>query len=135
MRLLKILILEPDPYQLMALHQMLNAVGIYDVLTASSLESAKRSLALGAAIDIAICDPQMKGGEGMALIRHLAGRQEARAIILLGRVAKALLSDLESILQVHGIKLLGQLHTPVSAVLMRGLLDTYLQTTRRSANV
>ena len=46
MRSLKVLILEPNPFQLMALHQMLNAIGIYDVLTASSLASALCSLGI-----------------------------------------------------------------------------------------
>ncbi|WP_202369614.1 response regulator [Pseudomonas sp. MWU318] len=127
MRSLKVLILEPDPYQMMALHQMLNAVGIYDVLTAPSLASAKCSLERRSQVDIAICDPQLRGGEGLALIRHLATEQQARALILLGRTPPGLLSDLESLLHEHELKLLGRLQTPVSAVLMRGLLDSYLQ--------
>jgi len=61
------------------------------------------------------------GGLGL-----VAGR-EARALILLGRVAPGLLSDLESLLHQQELKLLGRLQTPVSAVLMRGLLDSYLQ--------
>ncbi|WP_333988381.1 DNA-binding protein [Pseudomonas sp. S3(2024)] len=127
MRSLKVLILEPDPYRMMALHQMLNAVGIYDVLTAPSLASAKCSLERRIRVDIAICDPQLRGGEGLALIRHLVAGREARALILLGRVAPGLLSDLESLLHQQELKLLGRLQTPVSAVLMRGLLDSYLQ--------
>jgi len=133
MRSLKVLILEPDPYQLMALHQMFNAVGIYDVLTSSSLASARRSLAHRAMIDIAICDPLLSGGEGIALIRQLAQRQEARAVILLGRAPPGLHSDLEAMLKEHELQLLGQLHTPVSAVLMRAMLDSYLMTVRHPA--
>lgn len=128
MRSLKVLIFEPNPFQLMALHQMLNAVGIYDVLTAPSLASAMCSLGHRGAVDIAICDPQLKGGEGLALIRHLAVEQEARALILLGSVAASLLGDLEPLLYEHRLRLLGRLQTPVSAVLMRGLLDNYLLT-------
>jgi len=127
MRSLKVLILEPDPYRMMALHQMLNAVGIYDVLTASSLASARSSLERRTRVDIAICDPQLRGGEGLALIHHLAAEREANALILLGRVSPGLLSDLENLLQAQELTLLGRLQTPVSAVLMRGLLDTYLQ--------
>jgi len=126
MRSLKVLILEPNPFQLMALHQMLNAVGIYDVLTAPSLAAALSSLEYRGAVDIAICDPQLKGGDGLALMQHLAARQQARAVILLGTVAASLLNDLEPLLDEHGVRLLGRLHTPVSAVLMRGLLDSYL---------
>ena len=86
MRSLKVLILEPNPFQLMALHQMLNAIGIYDVLTAPSLASALSSLSHRGVVDIAICDPQLKGGDGLALIQHLAVQREARALILLGAV-------------------------------------------------
>lgn len=126
MRSLKVLILEPNPFQLMALHQMLNAVGIYDVLTAPSLAAALSSLDHRGVVDIAICDPQLKGGDGLALIQHLAVRQQARAVILLGAVAASLLNDLEPLLDEHRVRLLGRLQTPVSAVLMRGLLDSYL---------
>ncbi len=134
MRSLKILLLEPDPFQLMALHQMLNAIGIYDVLTAPTLSAAKRSLGRRGSVDIAICNPQLKGGDGLALITHLVVRQEARALILLGGVASSLLADLESLLGDDGMKLLGRLHTPVSAVLMRNLLDNYLTSDRRSVS-
>lgn len=130
MRSLKILILEPNPFQLMALHQMLNAIGIYDVLTAPTLSSAKRSLERRGAVDIAICNPQLKGGDGLALITHLVVRQRARALILLGTVAPSLLADLESLVEDDGVRLLGKLPTPVSAVLMRKLLDTYLSPPR-----
>ena len=130
MRSLKILILEPNPFQLMALHQMLNAIGIYDVLTAPTLDSAKRSLERRGAVDIAICNPQLKGGDGLALITHLVVRQRARALILLGTVAPSLLADLESLVEDDGVRLLGKLPTPVSAVLMRKLLDTYLSPPR-----
>ncbi|WP_285417496.1 DNA-binding protein [Pseudomonas sp. efr-133-TYG-5] len=127
MRSLKVLILEPNPFQLMALHQMLNAIGIYDVLTAPSLHAALASLARRGTIDIVICDPQARDGEGRALIRHLALEQQAQALILLGNVAACLPEELRVLLQDHPLRLLGWLHTPVSAVLMRGLLDAYLQ--------
>ncbi|MFG6207950.1 response regulator [Pseudomonas retamae] len=126
MRSLKVLILEPNPFQLMALHQMLNAVGIYDVLTAPSLAAALSSLEHRGVVDIAICDPQLKGGDGLALMQHLTARQQARAVILLGTIAASLLNDLEPLLDEHRVRLLGRLQTPVSAVLMRGLLDSYL---------
>ena len=126
MRSLKVLILEHNPFQLMALHQMLNAIGIYNVLTAPSLAAALCSLGHRGAVDIAICDPQLKGGDGVALIQHLAVERQARALVLLGTVAPNLQNDLERLLQQHPLQLLGRLQTPVSAVLMRDLLDRYL---------
>ena len=72
-------------------------------------------------VDIAICDPQLKGGDGLALIRHVAVEREARALILLGAVAPSVLNDLQPLLCEHRLRLLGRLQTPVSAVLMRSL--------------
>ena len=46
MHSLKVLILEDNSFQLMALHQMLNANGVFNVLTAESVEAARRSLDL-----------------------------------------------------------------------------------------
>jgi CheY-like chemotaxis protein len=135
MRSLKVLILEHNPFQLMALHQMVNAMGIYDVLTAPTLASALRSLEHRGAVDIAICDPQLEGGDGVALIRHLSQRRQAHALILLGRASPSLVKGLDFILLEHEINLLGRLQTPVSAVLMRGLVDDYLLSTRRAASV
>ncbi|KAE9646732.1 response regulator [Pseudomonas sp. PB106] len=135
MRSLKVLILEHNPFQLMALHQMLNAMGIYDVLTAPTLDSALRSLGHRGAVDIAICDPQHEGGDGVALIRHLSQRQQAHALILVGRASPRLLKGLDFILLEHELRLLGRLQTPVSAVLMRSLVDDYLLSSRRAASV
>jgi CheY-like chemotaxis protein len=125
MRSLKILILEHNPFRMMALHQMLNAIGVYDVLAASSMAQARCSLEHRGAVDIALCDPQLQGGDGVALVRHLAQHREARALILLGSVASSVMSDLTALLADSDVRLLGHLHSPVSAVLMRGLLDSY----------
>lgn len=126
MRTLKILILEHNPFQMMALHQMLNAIGVYDVLAAPSLRVAQRSLARRGAVDIALCNPQLRGGEGLALIRHLVEQREAQSLVLLGNVASSVMPAVTTLLAEGEVQLLGHLHTPVSAVLMRRLLDIYL---------
>lgn len=56
-------------------------------------------------------------------------------MILLGRASPSLLKGLDFILLEHEINLLGRLQTPVSAVLMRGLVDDYVLSTRRAASV
>ena len=72
MRPLKVLILQDNPFQLMTLHQMLNAFRIFDVLTAESVEAARRSLAKCGAIDVAICELFKDECSGLELIRDLA---------------------------------------------------------------
>ena len=61
MRTLKILILEHNPFQMMALHQMLNAIGVYDVLAAPSLRVAQRSLARRGAVRELLADEGLSG--------------------------------------------------------------------------
>lgn len=44
MHSLKVLVLEDNSFQLMALHQMLNANGVFNVLNAESVAAARQSL-------------------------------------------------------------------------------------------
>ncbi|MEB0047396.1 MULTISPECIES: response regulator [unclassified Pseudomonas] len=127
MRSLKILILEHNPFRMIALHQMFNAMGVYDVLTAPSMTAALRSLDRRGVVDIALCDPQLGDGDGIALVRHLTQYREARALILLGNVGSHAMPELKTMLAYSDVTLLGHLGSPVSAVLMRGLLDAYQQ--------
>ncbi|EPM70216.1 response regulator/EAL domain protein, partial [Pseudomonas syringae pv. actinidiae ICMP 18804] len=87
MHSLKVLILEDHPFQLMALHQMLNANRVFNVLAADSVEAAKQSLHSRGPVDIAICDLQMDGPDGLELIRFLAESGQARALIILSASA------------------------------------------------
>ena len=83
MHSLKVLILEDNSFQLMALHQMLNANGVFNVLTAESVEAARRSLDSKGPVDIAICDLYLEQADGLELIRDLARQERARALIIL----------------------------------------------------
>ena len=83
MRSLNVLILEDNPFQLMALHQMLNANGVFNVRAAETVETARQSLDSKGPVDIAICDLYLEQGDGLALIRELAERRLAQVLILL----------------------------------------------------
>eukprot|EP01030_Chromulinospumella_sphaerica_P019594 gene19594-19488_t len=80
MRSLKVLILEDHPFQLMALHQMLNANGVFNVLTADSVEVARQSLASKGPVDIAICDLYLEHGDSLGLIREMAEHSQAQVL-------------------------------------------------------
>ncbi len=88
---LKVLILEDHPFQLMALHQMLNANQVFDVLAAESVAVAKQSLESRGPVDIAICDLQMDGPDGLEMIRFLAENAQAKALIILSSSATCVL--------------------------------------------
>ncbi|GFM82159.1 hypothetical protein PSCICN_28510 [Pseudomonas cichorii] len=126
-RSLKVLILEDNPFQLMALHQMLNANQVFDVLTADSVEAARQSLLNRGEVDIAICDLQMEGPDGLELIRHLAQSGQARALIVLSNVSESVLDGVVQLARSQGLEVLGGLQKPASAARLCDLLEAYDQ--------
>lgn len=122
---LKVLILEDHPFQLMALHQMLNANQVFDVLAADSVEAAKQSLQGRGPVDIAICDLQMDGPDGLELIRFLAENGQAKALIILSSSAACVLEGAAQLALNQGLEVLGYLQKPASVVALYDLLDVY----------
>lgn len=125
MHALKVLILEDHPFQLMALHQMLNANGVFDVLVAESVDAAMHLLDRRGPVDIAICDLYMEGSDGLALIRHLAENRLAQALIVLSDAEPALLEHIGDLARQLGLSLLGCVSKPASGALLHQLLRDY----------
>ncbi|CAM3064396.1 hypothetical protein BZK31_19080 [Pseudomonas floridensis] len=124
-RSLKVLVLEDHPFQLMALHQMLNANQVFDVRTAESVEAARESLDSRGAVDIAICDLQMEGPDGLELIRYLASKKMANALIILSSSTTCVLEGVARLAAAQGLEVLGCLPKPASAAALCELFDAY----------
>lgn len=127
MRSLKVLILEDNPFQLMVLHQMLNAFHIFDVLAAEDIASARCSIAKRGSIDVAICDLYLDGASGMELIREMAINNEARALIILSCAAPEVMERAVDAAREKGLRVLGCLSKPVTVCHLGRLLDSYEQ--------
>ncbi|MFJ4141555.1 EAL domain-containing protein [Pseudomonas sp. NPDC089734] len=125
MRALKVLILEDDPFQLMALHQMLNANQVFDVMTADSVEAARQSLRNRGGVDIAICDLQMDGADGLELIRHLAQGGQARSLVILSHAAEGVREGVARLAFDQGLAVLGNLPKPATAAMLGDVLEAY----------
>ncbi|WP_248748661.1 EAL domain-containing response regulator [Pseudomonas sp. MWU15-20650] len=122
MRSLKVLILEDNPFQLMALHQMLNANGVFNVLTAENVETARQSLESTGQVDIAICDLYLEKGDGLELIRELAERRLAQVLILLSNAEPDVLEGVANMARQLGLNVLACLPKPASAKLIGQVL-------------
>ena len=122
---MKVLILEDNPFQLMVLHQMLNAFRIFDVLAAESVESARCSLAKSGGIDVAICDLHLEGLSGEALIRELAVKGDAQALIILSCAAPHVVESAIRTAREEGLEVLGYLPKPVTVNGLGRLLEVY----------
>lgn len=131
MRSLNVLILEDNAFQRMALHQMLNANQVFNVMTAHSVASAQQSLANRGPVDIAICDLQMEGPDGLEMIRYLAEHQQACAIIILSSSDRSVLDGVAHLARQQGMWVLGSLQKPASVVALRELLEVYREGAHR----
>ena len=127
MRSLKVLILEDNPFQMMALHQMLNANQVFDVLTADNVEAAMGSLDRRGPVDIAICDLQMDGRDGLSLIGHLAATGLARSVIILSSAEQSVLDGAAQLARQQGIDVLGVMRKPASVAAIGALLSKWLR--------
>jgi EAL domain-containing protein (putative c-di-GMP-specific phosphodiesterase class I) len=111
----------------MALHQMLNANHIFDVLTASSVAEARHSLSKRGSVDIAICDLQMKGPDGIEFIAQLARNHGARALIILSSAERGVLDGVAQLARRLGLDVLGYVQKPASVMTMASLLRLYCE--------
>lgn len=123
MRSLNVLILEDNPFQLMALHQMLNANGVFNVRAAETVETARQSLDSKGPVHIAICDLYLEQGDGLELIRELAERRLAQVLILLSNAEPDVLEGVANMACQLGLKVLACLPKPASAKLIGQLLS------------
>ncbi|MEB0147875.1 EAL domain-containing response regulator [Pseudomonas sp. CCC2.2] len=125
MNSLNVLILEDNPFQLMALHQMLNANQVFNVLAADGVAAAQQSLANRGSVDIAICDLQMDGPDGLEMIRYLAETRQARAVIILSSTDTSVRDGAAYLARQQGLWVLGSLPKPASATALCKLLEVY----------
>lgn len=126
MRSLKVLLVEDDSFQLMAMHQMLNACNIFDVMTAQSVEAAQGSLERRGPVDIAICDLQMDGPNGLDLLRHLAGNHLAKAVLVLSSAEQSVLDSVAHLARQQGLNVLGSLRKPATVAILHEICAGYL---------
>lgn len=124
MHSLRVLVLEDIPYQLIAMHQVLNACGVFDVLTAQNFNAACLSLEKRQGVDIVICEMNMIGLDMGELILHLAATGLARSLIIYSNGSQPL-KPLIALARQHRLPLLGVLDTPVSTVAVHRLLQGY----------
>ncbi|WP_162094473.1 EAL domain-containing protein [Pseudomonas chlororaphis] len=127
MHSLKVLVLEDNSFQLMALHQMLNANGVFNVLNAESVAAARQSLDSKGPVDIAICDLYLEQADGLELIRYLAEQQRAKALIILSDAQADVREGAAAMARQQGLNVLGCLPKPASVTLVNELLSLYQQ--------
>ncbi|WP_192981050.1 response regulator [Pseudomonas sp. EggHat1] len=125
MRALKILLLEHNPYQLLAMHQQLNACGIYQVMTADDTAQAADLMARRGSPDILISDLQPDDEARLAWLKQLSEQRAFYALIVHGNSHRAQLEQATLKARQVGIQALGFLQKPSAPPALRRLLESY----------
>jgi EAL domain-containing protein (putative c-di-GMP-specific phosphodiesterase class I)/ActR/RegA family two-component response regulator len=127
----RILIVDDDPFQLDIVTELLIQLGASEVTPMSSGREALDALAR-VHPTVVLCDLDMAGMDGIELLRHLAERKYAGAIVLMSGASPDVLSTAGDLALLHGLRLLATLPKPVDPGELGVILAT-LEPTRDPA--
>lgn len=114
---------------------ILPRVGESTVFTASSGQEALEFLGANAEkIGLVICDLQMPGMDGMALLRRIGESSHDLAVIVSSAADANIMRSVELMGKAIGLKVLGSLQKPVDRVKLEALLGRYREAPARAAH-
>jgi EAL domain-containing protein (putative c-di-GMP-specific phosphodiesterase class I)/CheY-like chemotaxis protein len=112
---LQVMIAEDDPMQRAMVRAALEKLGVRHIVEADNGEAALARLAeRGSPVDVALCDLQMPGMDGVELVRHLGESRLARAVIVMSTVDRSVLQAVESMASHTGLEVLGVIEKPAT---------------------
>jgi EAL domain-containing protein (putative c-di-GMP-specific phosphodiesterase class I)/ActR/RegA family two-component response regulator len=125
-RTLGVIVVEDHDFQRQVAVSFLAQLGVTKVLHASGGREALAQISAAHwPVDVAICDLDMPGMDGMEFIRHLAEGKLVGAIILLSGLESQLISSVESMASFQGMTVLGTIEKPVSPQKISNLLAKF----------
>ncbi len=117
------LVVDDDLVVLQQVKAMLDALGVVEVVTAINGVEATRILAnRGDAIELLVCDLSMPEMDGVELIRGFGKNGFKGGLILISGADEKIISTVNKLAVLQGLRVLGQLHKPVSAAQLAILL-------------
>ncbi|MEQ1814046.1 MAG: EAL domain-containing response regulator [Candidatus Nitrotoga sp.] len=123
------LVVEDHGFQRRTMAIMLRSLGVQRVLEACD---GTQALALmhdlaPATVDLILCDLNMRGMDGMELIRHLGEVNSTASVVILSAEGPALLASVEKMTQAYNIRLLGVIEKPASLDQFRDIIARHKQ--------
>ncbi len=126
LRDLAVIVVEDHDFQRKVAISYLTQMGLRRVLGASDGQDALDKIKqTDWPVDVALCDLDMPGMDGVQFIRHLAEGRLVGAVILLSGMESQVISSVESMARTQGMQVLGSIEKPVTAQKISNLLAKF----------
>lgn len=122
---LRILVLEKHSVQRKAVVAVLQQLGIFNILQASTGEQALALMQRQGAVDVALCDLAHKGMECLDFLNCAGQLVMVRSVILYCDFQPQLRRAIEQMASFSGLELLGTLSAPIQAKALQKILQRY----------
>lgn len=117
------LIVDDDPVVLQQMTSMLATLGVTEVLTARNGREAIQALAArNDKVEALLCDLNMPEMDGVELIREFGKTGFDGGLILMSGADEKVLNTVRKLAELQGLRVLGQLHKPVTPAQIAPLL-------------
>lgn len=131
---LRVLVLEDHAFQRSVAVSTLKHLGCREVLEAADGAQALALLDSSGPVDIALCDLQMEGVDGLEFIQRVGASGQVRSIIISSSLSADLRRAVRQIVSLLGLEFLGDLGKPLKVEVLSKLLRKQLNTRPVSAS-
>jgi EAL domain-containing protein (putative c-di-GMP-specific phosphodiesterase class I)/FixJ family two-component response regulator len=119
----KVLLVDDDPvFRALAEDLLLDACAV-DVVCAGDGAAAIRSLSEGFNADLIICDLNMPAHDGVTLIRALAERRYAGAVLIISGESSSVIEAVAKLGGMQGLRIIGTIRKPLTMKALTSALD------------
>lgn len=132
---LKIIVLEDHEFQRAFMVATLRHLGCTEIYQAGEGAQAISLLKEHGPVDIAICDLQMEGMDGVEFLYQIADSALVRSVVISSTLAPELRRSVHKIVPLLGMNLLGDIEKPCDKSEMAVLLSKYMRSCYQSPSV